>query len=101
MPKTSSDPATPCKRITLHGPTMGTRWSASVGVDSAIDLESLRQDLAAAVQGVDEQMSPGKGNSDLVRLSRAPLGAWIDLPAEILEVLDCALDVHRLSAGAF
>ena len=101
MPKTSSDPATPCERITLHGPTMGTRWSASVDIDSTIDLASLQQDLAAAVQRVDEQMSPWKENSDLMRLSRAPLGAWIDLPAEMLEVLDCALDVHRLSAGAF
>lgn len=101
MPKTSSDPAAPCKRTTLHGPTMGTRWSASVDTDSTIDLAALQQDLAAAVQRVDEQMSPWKENSDLMRLNRAPLGAWVDLPAEMLEVLDCALDVHRLSAGAF
>lgn len=103
MPKTSSDPAAPCKRTTLHGPTMGTRWSASVDIDSTstIDLTALQQDLAAAVQRVDEQMSPWKENSDLMRLNRAPLGAWVDLPAEMLEVLDCALDVHRLSAGAF
>lgn len=103
MPKTSSDPAAPCKRTTLHGPTMGTRWSASVDIDSTstIDLAALQHDLAAAVQRVDEQMSPWKENSDLMRLNRAPLGAWVDLPAEMLEVLDCALDVHRLSAGAF
>lgn len=103
MPKTSSDPAAPCKRTTLHGPTMGTRWSASVDIDStsAIDLAALQQDLAAAVQRVDEQMSPWKENSDLMRLNRAPLGAWVELPAEMLEVLDCALDVHHLSEGAF
>jgi thiamine biosynthesis lipoprotein len=101
MPKTSSDPAAPCKRTTLHGPTMGTRWSANVDTDDSIDLAALQQDLAAAVQRVDEQMSPWKENSDLMRLNGAPLGAWVDLPAEMLEVLDCALDVHRLSAGAF
>ncbi|WP_341918133.1 FAD:protein FMN transferase [Polaromonas sp. YR568] len=101
MPKMSSEPAAPCKRTTLHGPTMGTRWSASVDADTTMDLAALRQDLAAAVEQVDEQMSPWKPDSDLMRLNRAPVGEWMDLPAEILEVLDCALDVRRLSAGAF
>ena len=101
MPKMSSEPAAPCQRSTLHGPTMGTRWSASVDADATVDLQALRQDLAAAVEQVDAQMSPWKLDSDLVRLNRAPVGDWVDLPAEILEVLDCALDVQRLSAGAF
>jgi len=101
MPKMSSEPATACKRTTLHGPTMGTRWSASVDVDTTMDLAALRQDLAAAVEQVDEQMSPWKPDSDLMRLNRAPVDDWVDLPAEMLEVLDCALDVYRLSAGAF
>ena len=107
MPKMSSEPhepnkhAAPCKRTTLHGPTMGTRWSASVDADATVDLQALRQDLAAAVEQVDAQMSPWKPDSDLVRLNRAPVGEWVDLPAEILEVLDCALDVQSLSAGAF
>ena len=101
MPKTSSEPAAPCQRTTLHGPTMGTRWSVSVDCDAALDLEALRQDLAAAVQQVDAQMSPWKPESDLVRLNRAPVDAWVDLPPEMLEVLTCAMDIHRLSAGAF
>jgi len=101
MPKMSSEPAVPCQRTTLHGPTMGTRWSATVDVDNTVDLAALRQDLAAAVERVDAQMSPWKPNSDLVRLNRAPVGDWVDLPAEILEVLDCALAVQRLSAGGF
>jgi thiamine biosynthesis lipoprotein len=101
MPKMSSESAAACKRTTLHGPTMGTRWSASVDADNTMDLAALHQDLAAAVEQVDEQMSPWKPNSDLMRLNRAPVDYWVDLPAEILEVLDCALDVRRLSAGAF
>lgn len=101
MPKMSSEATAPCKRTTLHGPTMGTRWSATVDADNTMNLAALRQDLAATVEQVDEQMSPWKPDSDLMRLNRAPLGEWVDLPADILEVLDCALDVHRLSAGAF
>ena len=102
MPKMSSEPAAPpCQRTTLHGPTMGTRWSVTVDADASQDLAALQHDLATAVEQVDEQMSPWKPNSDLMRLNRAPVGDWVDLPAEIREVLDCALDVQRLSAGAF
>ena len=101
MPKTSSELAASCKRTTLHGPTMGTRWSAIVDTDHTMDLTALRHDLASAVEQVDAQMSPWKPESDLMRLNRAPVDDWVDLPAETLEVLDCALDVHRLSAGAF
>ncbi len=101
MPKTSSEATVACKRTTLHGPTMGTRWSASVDVDADLDLAALHQDLAAAVQRVDDQMSPWKPDSDLMRLNRAPVHTWVDLPAELMEVLACALDIHRLSAGAF
>ncbi|MDP2020260.1 MAG: FAD:protein FMN transferase, partial [Hydrogenophaga sp.] len=101
MPKMSSEPDAPCQRTTLHGPAMGTRWSATVDADHAMDLTALCRDLAAAVEQVDMQMSPWKPDSDLMRPNRAPVDEWVDLPADILEVLDCALDVHRLSAGAF
>lgn len=104
MPKMSSEPhehASPCKRITLHGPTMGTRWSASIDADNAKDLTALHQDLAAAVERVDAQMSPWKPDSDLIRLNHAPVGDWVDLPTGMMEVLGCALDMRRLSAAAF
>ncbi len=80
---------------------MGTRWSASVDADETIDLEALRHDLAAAVEQVDQQMSPWKPDSALMRLNCTPVDVWVDLPAEMLEVLGCALNVYRLSAGAF
>ncbi len=101
MPKMSSETAVTCKRTTLHGPTMGTRWSATVDADNTMDLEALRQDLATAAEQVDEQMSPWKPDSDLMRLNRAPVDIWVDLSADILEVLACALDIQHLSAGAF
>ena len=97
----SSETAAPYQRTTLHGPTMGTRWSVSLDADTVLDLTALRQDLAAAVEQVDEQMSPWKPHSDLMRLNRAPVDTWLDLPTEIMEVMDCALDICRLSAGAF
>ena len=80
---------------------MGTRWSVSVDAHATVDLGLLQRELAAAVAQVDQQMSPWKPDSDLMRLNRAPLNTWVDVPAELLEVLACALDVQRLSAGAF
>jgi len=80
---------------------MGTRWSVTIDADDSLDLAALSLDLAAAVQRVDDQMSPWKPDSDLMRLNRAPVDTWEDLPAELLDVLACALDIHRLSAGAF
>ena len=97
MPKTCSDP----RRLALHGPTMGTRWSVTCDAAPDTDVQALQTALAAAVQQVDAQMSPWLPGSDLNRLNHAPVGAWVTLPAEILEVLVCALDVCRLSAGAF
>ena len=61
------------QRTTLHGPTMGTRWSVSLDAHATLDLTTLQQDLAAAVQQVDAQMSPWKPTSDLVRLNHAPV----------------------------
>lgn len=101
MPKMSSEAAVRSQRMTFHGPTMGTRWSVSIDAGPAVELPVLRQDLAAAVEQVDAQMSPWKPHSDLVRLNREPVDAWVPLSPEILEVLECALEVQRLSAGAF
>ncbi|MCI2807692.1 FAD:protein FMN transferase [Eoetvoesiella caeni] len=101
MPKMFSEAAASCKRTTLHGATMGTRWSVSMDVDNTENLAALRQALATAVEQVDAQMSPWKPGSDLTRFNRAPVRQWVNLSAEILQVLDCALDIHRLSAGAF
>jgi thiamine biosynthesis lipoprotein len=101
MPKMSSESVTLVQRITLHGRAMGTRWSATLDADDSLDVKALQHDLAAAVDQVDLQMSPWKLDSDLMRVNRAPVDAWVAVPAELLEVLACALEVQRQSAGAF
>ena len=52
MPKTCSDP----RRLALHGPTMGTRWSVTCDAAPDTDVQALQTALAAAVQRVDVQM---------------------------------------------
>ncbi|HMN74576.1 MAG TPA: FAD:protein FMN transferase [Burkholderiaceae bacterium] len=105
MPKTCSDleqgAHEHARRTTLHGPAMGTRWSATIDPSPTLDVTSLQHDLAEAVEQVDAQMSPWKPDSDLLRLNRAAADTWIALPAEILQVLDAALRIERASDGAF
>lgn len=101
MQKTSSDPAADLRRLLLHGPTMGTRWSVSCDAPAQADADALQRALTAVVDEIDRQMSPWKPSSDLNRLNAAPPDRWIELPREILQVLDCALEVGRASAGAF
>lgn len=97
MLKTCSD----TQRLTLHGPTMGTRWSVTCDAGQDTDVQSLQQALALAVETVDAQMSPWRAQSDLNRLNATPPGIWLPLPHETLEVLECALDICHLSHGAF
>lgn len=101
MLKTSSDQVPRWRRVNLHGPTMGTRWSVRCDVDPDSDEAALHQALAAAVEQVDRQMSPWKPDSDLMRLNRAPPGQWVALPGEIMAVLGRALDIAHQSHGAF
>ena len=98
MPKTPSEPLV---RARLHGPTMGTRWSVLCDVEAALDQAALQRALAAAVDAVDQQMSPWKPESELMHLNRAAPDEWVALPPQIMTVLTHALEVSRQSGGAF
>lgn len=97
MPKTSTD----LTRLALNGSTMGTRWSVIAHRPKGHDPAALHADLQAAVDEVDAQMSVWRPESDLMRLNAAPVGAWVPLPGRLMAVLARALDIGRLSEGAF
>lgn len=88
-------------RQVISGPTMGTRYSAVYYAPAADDLPDLRHALQAAVDAVDAQMSTWKPDSELMQLNRAPLGIWFDVPEQLFTVLAAALEIGRLTAGAF
>ena len=92
-------------RHTLHGPTMGTRWSATCELPAESDSPALRAALHAAlgatVQQVDAQMSPWQPGSALNRFNHTPVGQWVALESEMLQVLAAALQVCQASGGAF
>ncbi|MFO1173762.1 MAG: FAD:protein FMN transferase [Paracoccaceae bacterium] len=97
MSKTSTE----LIRHALNGPTMGTRWSATFFAPSGFDPAPVQVALQAAVTAVDVQMSTWKPDSDLMRLNRAPVGAWVTVPPDLARVLALGLTVGRTSGGAF
>lgn len=88
-------------RQILNGPTMGTRYSAVFFAEPHRPLVELHQPLQQSVDDVDAQMSTWKPGSELMQLNRAPVGTWIDVPEELATVLAAALEVGRVSGGAF
>ncbi|MFG1413904.1 FAD:protein FMN transferase [Xanthobacter sp. VTT E-85241] len=104
MSKMSIDPASGAKALRRHalsGPAMGARWSAVFFAGSDVHEASLTRRLQGAVDRVEQQMSTFRPDSDLERLNAAAIGAWIDIPRALMHVLATALEIGRLSGGAF
>ncbi|PFG62270.1 thiamine biosynthesis lipoprotein [Thioclava sp. ES.031] len=97
MSKTSSD----LLRHALHGPTMGTRWTALFFAPPERDPAPIQAALQAAVAEVDAQMSTWKPDSDLMRLNAAAEGEWVKVPGQLAEVLRLGLEIGKASGGAF
>lgn len=96
------DPMTlPLDRQVLSGATMGTRYSAVFYARGDEDRSGLSRDLQAAVDAVDAQMSTWKPDSALMQLNRAPTGIWCKMPGDLFAVLKAAMEIGRLSEGAF
>lgn len=97
MSKTSTEAV----RFALNGPCMGTRWTAVFFAAPGFAPAALRAALQAAVDEVDAQMSIWKPESDLMRLNAAPLGAWVEVPERLGDVLRLGLEIGLASGGAF
>lgn len=80
---------------------MGARWSAVFFAAGGVDEAALTRRLQRTLDQVEQQMSTFRPDSDLERLNAAPVGAWIDIPCELMHVLATALEIGRLSGGAF
>jgi thiamine biosynthesis lipoprotein len=97
MSKTSTEST----RHALHGPTMGTRWSALFHAPPTLDVAPVQAALQKAVDAVNNQMSTWLPDSDLIRLNRAPVGTSTIVPADLARVLSLGLAIGRASGGAF
>jgi thiamine biosynthesis lipoprotein ApbE len=95
------DPPPPPRRVTLSGPAMASRWTATVHAPDGVDTDALRHRLAERVATIEARLSRFRAESDVVRLDAASLGTWLDVSDDLVRVLAVALEVGRRSDGAF
>jgi len=84
------------------GATMGTQYSVKVvGSPGGVDVATLEKDIQAALDRVDALMSTYRSDSELSRFNAFDRTDWFPVSAATAEVVEAAVDVGRLSSGAF
>ncbi|MGM9516624.1 FAD:protein FMN transferase [Roseateles sp. DB2] len=85
----------------LHGRTMGTGWSLLCYGPSNLRLASVEAAVQARLDALVAELSHWESGSLLCRFNGLPAGEGLDLPADFATVIDAALQVAAISAGAF
>lgn len=94
------DAIDPIKRI--DGSIFGTAWMISIADDiSDRNLNVLKQGVVETLDRIDWQMSTWKSESELMQLNRHPVGEWMEISADLMQVLMISQDISTLSGGAF
>lgn len=93
--------ARPDRVESLGGRTMGTSWSARLVLPVEVPLDMARQHVQSALDQVVAEMSHWEAASLLSRFNNAVPGEWRDLPPGFFHVLAAALDIARLTDGAY
>lgn len=94
----------PAAGSVLHaaaGTSMGTTWSARYVQTPGFAGNALAEGMQQQLDQVVAQMSHWEDDSVLGRYNHAPAGSWHQLPDEFFKVLSYALDVARISGGAY
>jgi len=87
--------------FTFDGPTMGTRYQVACATALPVDLDVLKTDVHGAVDRVDQQMSNWIPTSPLSQFNRAGAGVWVDVPQDLITVVQAGLKLGRETRGAF
>lgn len=86
----------------LEGGIFGSFWVVSIA-DPVTDeqLTLLRQGIEETLDRVDWQMSTWKPESELMQLNTHPVGEWLVLSPELMQVLSLSQSISAQSDGAF
>lgn len=85
---------------TASGTVMGGPWQIRHVPVRGVSADAVATATLDALRLVDDQMSNYRSDSDLMRLNAAPIGEFIPVTAEMIEVMVCADRLARLSDGA-
>lgn len=83
----------------LQGQTMGTYYAVQYDATESCHLSG--SELSMELVAINDSMSTYQTDSEISRLNRSPAAQWLDVSAELAEVLRVAAEVWRRSDGAF
>ena len=81
---------------------MGTTYTVQVTrVPAGTTEERLAEEIAASLKKVDDHMSTYRADSELSRFNESDRTDWIEASPDLVEVVEEALRVSRMTGGAF
>lgn len=90
------------RTLKLEGAVMGTRWHVTVAeAPGLVEKDQLRAGIVTELDRIDALMSTWKPDSELSRFNASDPGEWFMVASDTVSVVALAIDVWRLTDGAF
>lgn len=94
--------ATAAEPLSFAGPAMGTTYRVTLAEPIAgMGMGQVHREVDRLLATLDRALSSWRDDSDIARFHRGAAGEWIEMPGELISVLDVARQVHDESGGAF
>lgn len=89
--------------VTISGQTMGTiRYTVKLQqLPNGFDQRKLKNDIDDRLQRLNDQMSTYRPDSEISRFNRQQTTDWFDVSHDTAKVVEEALEIGRISDGAF
>ena len=91
----------PARETLLSGQTMGSAWTVKIAGHLPASNEELRAGVQARFDAVNLALSTYRADSALSHFNNDDSGQWIDIDAELGEVLSYALSLAEDSGGVY
>ncbi|HET9863217.1 MAG TPA: FAD:protein FMN transferase [Steroidobacteraceae bacterium] len=85
----------------LQGETMGSAWTVKIAGRLPAPRELLQAGVQARFEAVDQALSTYRQDSALSRFNADDRGEWLDVDAELAEVMGYGLGLAAASGGAY
>ncbi|GAB4300156.1 MAG: FAD:protein FMN transferase [Desulfuromonadia bacterium] len=87
--------------LRLEGETMGTTWSVVFRPPGSLSPQSLRREIQGELDRINSLMSTYEPDSELSRFNDSRTTSWVSVSPDTARVVALALEVSRLTEGAF
>jgi FAD:protein FMN transferase len=91
----------PARETLVSGQTMGSAWTVKLAGPLPLSQDQLRAGMQARFDAVDLALSTYRTDSALSRFNADRTGGWVDIDAELGEVLAYALSLAEASGSAY